>query len=57
VAVVDVRDPSNPAMAGRLQNPAGTSAEDVVVYTAEFGPFTGHDIAAAGIQVCGGSRV
>ncbi|HYU50879.1 MAG TPA: hypothetical protein VEO91_13230 [Candidatus Limnocylindria bacterium] len=56
VAVVDVRDPSNPAMAGRLQNPAGTSAEDVVVYTAEFGPFTGHDIAAAGIQVCGGSR-
>jgi hypothetical protein len=56
VAIVDVRDPSNPTLVGRLQNPAGTSAEDVVVYTARYGPLAGHDIAAAGIQVCGGSR-
>ena len=35
-----------------LQNPPGTSAEDVVVYTAD----DGRDIAAAGIQWCGGSR-
>ena len=56
VAVIDVRDPANPTAVARLQNPAGTSAEDVVVYTAEFGPLAGHDIAAAGIQVCGGSR-
>jgi hypothetical protein len=34
-----------------LQNPPGTSAEDVVVYSAG-----GLDIAAAGIQWCGGSR-
>lgn len=40
-----------------LQNPAGTSAEDVVVYTARYGPLAGHDIAASGIQWCGGSRM
>jgi hypothetical protein len=56
VAVVDARDPSNPVEVARLQNPAGTSAEDVVVFTARFGEFEGRDIAAAGIQVCGGSR-
>jgi len=57
VAVVDATDPAHPVMVSRLQNPAGTSAEDVVVYTAESGPLAGHDIAAAGIQVCGGSRL
>jgi LVIVD repeat-containing protein len=51
VAIVDVNDPSDPQMIGRLQNPPLTSAEDVVVY--EQGT---RDIAAAGIQVCGGSR-
>jgi hypothetical protein len=56
VAVLDARDPSNPTVVSRLQNPAGTSAEDVVVYTAQFGTFGGRDIAGAGIQVCGGSR-
>jgi hypothetical protein len=56
VAVVDARDPANPTMISRLVNPPGTSAEDVVVYTAQSGPRAGHDIAAAGIQVCGGSR-
>jgi hypothetical protein len=56
VAVVDATDPSHPVMVSRLQNPAGTSAEDVVVYTAESGPLAGHDIAVSGIQVCGGSR-
>jgi hypothetical protein len=56
VAVVDARDPEHPVDIARLENPEGTSAEDVVVYTAEFGPLAGRDIAAAGIQVCGGSR-
>lgn len=56
VMVVDARDPANPVVVSRLQNPPGTSAEDVVVYTARYGPFRGRDIAAAGIQVCGGSR-
>jgi hypothetical protein len=56
VAVVDARNPASPVMVSKLQNPAGTSAEDVVVYTAQAGPYAGRDIAAAGIQVCGGSR-
>jgi hypothetical protein len=56
VAVVDARTPSSPTRVATLQNPAGTSAEDVVVYTARYGPYAGHDIAAAGIQWCGGSR-
>ena len=56
VAVIDATDPEHPTMVSRLQNPDGTSAEDVVVYTAESGPLAGRDIAAAGIQVCGGSR-
>jgi hypothetical protein len=56
VKVVDVREPADPQMVATLQNPPGTSAEDVVVYTAENGPLAGRDIAVAGIQVCGGSR-
>ena len=59
IAVVDVSTPAkraNPRVVARLQNPAGTSAEDVVAYTAESGPLAGQDIAAAGIQWCGGSR-
>ena len=56
VAVVDASDASDPVMVSRLQNPEGTSAEDVVVYTAESGPLAGRDIAVSGIQVCGGSR-
>ncbi|MGH2528360.1 MAG: LVIVD repeat-containing protein, partial [Actinomycetota bacterium] len=56
VAVVDARDPARPVMVSRLQNPVGTSAEDVVVFTARHGPMAGRDIAAAGIQVCGGPR-
>ncbi len=56
VAVIDVSDPTNPTRVATLQNPTGTSAEDVVVYTAPYGPLSGHDIAAAGIQWCGGGR-
>jgi hypothetical protein len=52
VAVVKVGDGSDVRRVATLQNPAGTSAEDVVVYTAS----DGRDIAAAGIQWCGGSR-
>jgi hypothetical protein len=51
VAVIKV-DASGATQVSTLQNPAGTSAEDVVVYTAD----DGRDIAAAGIQWCGGSR-
>lgn len=56
VAVVDARNPSSPRRLSTLQNPAGSSAEDVVVYTARYGPYAGRDIAVAGIQWCAGSR-
>jgi hypothetical protein len=56
VAVIDARTPSTPAEVARLRNPSGTSAEDVVVFTARYGPLAGRDIAVAGIQVCGGDR-
>jgi len=56
VAVIDVSDPSSPTRVATLQNPAQTSAEDVVVYTAGYGSLAGHDIAAAGIQWCGADR-
>ncbi len=56
VAVLDVSKPSDPQDVARLQNPLGTSAEDVVVYTAKYGPLAGRDIAASGIQWCGGGR-
>ncbi len=56
VAVIDARDPANPQQVATLQNPPGTSAEDVVVYTATYGPLAGRDIAVSGIQYCGGSR-
>lgn len=56
VLIVDARDPSVPQVVGRLQNPPSTSIEDVVVYTAQYGPFAGRDIAAGGLQYCGDSR-
>ena len=52
VAVVRVGDGSDVERVATLQNPPGTSAEDVVVYSAR----DGRDIAVAGIQWCGGSR-
>ena len=54
--ILDARDPTNPQVVGRLQNPPNTSIEDIVVYTAQYGAFRGHDIAAGGIQYCGDSR-
>jgi hypothetical protein len=57
VAVVDTRDPANPRHVATLRQPPGTSVEDVVVYTAKYGPQAGRDIAVGGIQVCGGSRL
>jgi hypothetical protein len=56
VAVLDTSDPTDPQRVATLQNPVGTTAEDVVVFTAENGPLAGRDLAVAGIQVCGGSR-
>jgi hypothetical protein len=56
VLVLDVSDPTNPQIVGKLQNPPNTSIEDVVVYTATYGPLAGRDIAAGGIQYCGDSR-
>ncbi|HEX2084686.1 MAG TPA: hypothetical protein VHF89_03310 [Solirubrobacteraceae bacterium] len=56
VAVIDARDPAKPRQVAKLQQPPGTSVEDVVVYTAKYGRQAGRDIAVGGIQVCGGSR-
>jgi hypothetical protein len=56
VAVLDTSAPDDPQRVATLQNPVGTTAEDVVVFTAENGPLAGRDLAVAGIQVCGGSR-
>jgi hypothetical protein len=56
VAVLDVSSPADPRVVAKLQNPTGTSAEDVVVYTAKYGPLATRDIAAVGIQWCGGGR-
>lgn len=56
VLVVDARNPAEPQVVARLQNPPNTSVEDVVVYTARYGAFKGRDIAAAGVQYCGDSR-
>jgi hypothetical protein len=56
VAVLDTSDPTDPQRVATLQNPVGTTAEDVVVFTAENGPLAGRDLEVAGIQVCGGSR-
>lgn len=56
VAVIDARDPSHPTQVASLLNPVGSSAEDVVVYTARSGPYAGRDIAVAGIQSCAGTR-
>lgn len=53
VSVIDTRDPADPVVVSRLQNPPSTSAEDVVVFTARYGPLAGHDIAAVGLQTCG----
>ncbi len=51
VKVVDVRNPHHPTRVSRLQNPAGTSAEDVVVRHVETDSFSG-DLAVVGIQTC-----
>jgi hypothetical protein len=56
VVVLDARDPARPREVSRLRHPRGTSAEDVVVFTARYGKSAGRDIAVSGIQVCGGSR-
>lgn len=56
IVVLDARAPSRPAPVSKLQNPTGTSAEDVVVYTAKYGQQAGRDIAVSGIQTCGSSR-
>lgn len=53
--ILDAHDPTNPQVVGRLQNPPGTSIEDIVVFTAQYGPLAGHDIAAGGIQSCSDS--
>jgi hypothetical protein len=56
VAVVDTRDPARPVQVATLRQPAGTSIEDVVVYTAKYGKLAGRDVAVGGLQVCGGPR-
>ena len=49
--VVDISDPANPVMIGRIAGVAGTSTEDVVVRSISTPSFTG-DLLAAGIQRC-----
>ncbi len=51
VKVVDVRHPSHPRLVARLANPAGTTAEDVVVRSVRTRAFRG-DLAVTGIQRC-----
>lgn len=51
VKVADVRRANNPRLVARLQNPAGTSAEDVVVRRVDSARFSG-DLAVVGIQSC-----
>ena len=51
VKVVDVRHPSQPRLVARLANPAGTTAEDVVVRSVRTKAFRG-DLAVTGIQAC-----
>ena len=55
IAVIDVRNPANPAQVADLRN-EGASVEDVAVYTANSGPLAGHDIAAVGVQYCAAFR-
>ncbi len=56
VSVIDVRDPANPTVVANLEVP-GASHEDVVAFTARFGPLAGHDLAAVGLQYCATSRL
>jgi hypothetical protein len=56
IAVLDTRKPAEPRHVADLASPPGTSAEDVVVFTARYGALAGRDIAVVGIQVCGGDR-
>jgi hypothetical protein len=51
VKVVDYRNPRRPRLVSRLQNPAGTTAEDVVVRRVHTRAFHG-DLAVTGIQAC-----
>jgi LVIVD repeat len=51
VKVVDISRPSHPVLAGILQNPEGTTAEDIVVQHVRTARFEG-DLAVAGIQAC-----
>jgi hypothetical protein len=55
-AIVDARVPAQARWVSRLLNPVGTSIEDVVVFTARYGPYAGRDIAVGGLQWCGGLR-
>ncbi len=49
--IVDISDPANPVMIGRIAGVPGTSTEDVVVRSVTTPAFTG-DLLAAGIQRC-----
>lgn len=55
VAVIDATDPAHPVQVADLTNP-GASVEDVVVYTAKYGPLAGRHIAVIGLQYCAAFR-
>ncbi len=46
--ILDARDPANPQVVGRLQNPPNTSIEDIVVYRALYGPLEGRSRIRSG---------
>ena len=54
VSIIDVRNASRPRLVGRARIPDGTSAEDVVAYRAQAGPYAGRRVLVSGIQYCGG---
>jgi hypothetical protein len=55
IAVVDATNPASPVQVSSLNDPAA-SIEDVVVYTAAYGPLAGRDIAVGGLQYCASAR-
>jgi len=55
IAVLDVHDPSNPVQVANLSG-EGASVEDVVAFTAKYGPLAGHELVVDGTQYCAGRR-
>ena len=57
IAVVDATDPARPGHGLAPRQPDGYVGRGRHGLQAKYGPLAGRDIAAVGIQVCGGSRL